>query len=117
MFDADFPSAYLLFCGLSGRGRFPGRVGGSATGCAGGRVGGDPIPGLSGGQLCGVGADPSICVVSFGYCCGPIPAGINTSQVRTFGNLMLAVRTNKHVMHSRHVEMTTRDKVVHVIRL
>ncbi|XDV45533.1 hypothetical protein PO909_013620 [Leuciscus waleckii] len=74
-------SAYLLFCGLSGRSRFPGRVGGSATGCVGGRVGGDPIPGLSGGQLCGVGADPSICVVSFGYCCGPIPAGINTSQV------------------------------------
>lgn len=106
VFDADFPSAYLLFCGISGRGRFPGGVGGSATGCAGGRVGGDPIPGLSGSQLCGVGADPSVCVVSFGYCCGPVPAGIHTSQVGNFGNIMLTVRTSKHIMPSHHVIIT-----------
>lgn len=82
VFETDLPSGHFLLCGVSGRCRFPGGCGGSASGCAGGRLGRDTVSRLSGSQLCGAGADSSFCALTPGYCGGPIPACLNTSEVR-----------------------------------
>ena len=79
--EAVAQAAHLLFRGVAGRGRLPGGDRGGAPGGAGGRLGADVLPRVSGGQLRGAGAHPGLGALSAGHRCGPLPAGQDPPQV------------------------------------